>query len=67
VDHAYPFSKILEQWLDIEELDFESMALGRSGELKDKNMVARWYNYHKKVAILQLVDKTANLKKGAKY
>jgi hypothetical protein len=66
VDHIYPFSKLVEEWLIAEDLNFEAIDLDRSGEFKDRYLAQKWYAFHKTMANLQLVDKTANLKKGNK-
>jgi hypothetical protein len=66
VDHVYPFSRLVEEWLIAEDLNFEAIDLDRAGEFKDRSLAQKWYAFHKTMANLQLVDKTANLKKGNK-
>jgi hypothetical protein len=67
VDHfMVPFSKIVEEWLAISELTFEQIPLARDGSFKDRATAQDFYAYHQLKADLKLVDKTANLRKGAK-
>jgi hypothetical protein len=68
VDHfgEWPFIRIVESWLNLYTLDYENIALNRAGDLKDPDVYMAWYNYHQNKADLRIVDKTANLKKGAK-
>lgn len=66
VDHKWPFSRLVQQWLDLENLTFEEIELNRAGEFKDRSLQVKWYNYHNAEAVLQLVDKEHNLKKGAR-
>jgi hypothetical protein len=68
VDHYGPmnFQKILEQWLNLYNLNYDDIGLDRKGDIKDPDVFKSWYNFHKEKADLRLVDKTANLKKGAR-
>ena len=68
VDHygPWPFIRIVEVWLNLYSLDYENIALNRAGDLKDAEVFKNWYKFHKENADLRLVDKTANLQKGAK-
>jgi len=67
VDHfSLPFSTLVAEWLELKGLTFEAIDLSRSGEFKDRGLAQDFYHYHQARADLQLVDKTANLKKGAK-
>jgi hypothetical protein len=67
VDHfKLPFSHIVEEWLLECQLTFERIDLDRTGNFKNRALEQSFYAYHKARADLKLVDKTANLKKGAK-
>lgn len=68
VDHygSFPFIRIVETWLNLYGLDYETIALNRAGDLKDPDVFKSWYSFHKEKADLRVVDKIANLKKGAK-
>lgn len=68
VDHygVFPFIRIVETWLNLYSLDYETIALNRAGDLKDSDVFKSWYSFHKEKSDLRVVDKTANLKKGAK-
>jgi hypothetical protein len=68
VDHfgAWPFIRAVETWLNLHNLSWDDIALNRVGDLKDADVYKSWYEYHQKTCDLRLVDKTANLKKGAK-
>lgn len=67
VDHfTTPFIRIVEEWLILHQLTFELISLDRSGNIKNPEVARDFYLYHKKRADLRLVDKSANLRKGAK-
>jgi hypothetical protein len=67
VDHGKrPFSLIVSEWLKLKRLSFEEIALNRAGDFSSDTLRVDFYNYHKTMADLQLVDKTANLIKGAR-
>jgi hypothetical protein len=68
VDHfgEWPFIRIVESWLNLYGLDYESIALNRAGDLKDADVYSAWYRFHQDKSDLRVVDKVANLKKGAK-
>jgi hypothetical protein len=68
VDHfgQNPFIKIVEQWLNLNQLDYETIALDRKGDLKDTDVYKNWYDFHKTNSDLRSVCKKANLKKGAR-
>lgn len=68
VDHfgPWPFIRAVETWLNLHGLHWDDIALDRKGDLKDVDVFKSWYDYHAKTCDLRVVDKTANLKKGAK-
>lgn len=68
VDHfgEWPFIRIVETWMSLYTLTWDTIALNRAGDLKEAEVYTSWYNYHKDRSDLKLVDKTANLRKGAK-
>lgn len=68
IDHYgnFPFIRIVETWLNLYGLYYETIALNRAGDLKDPDVFKSWYSFHKEKSDLRVVDKTANLKKGAK-
>ena len=68
VDHygPYPFQRIVEVWLNLYDLDYETIAINRVGDLKDPDVFKSWFEFHSKMADLRVVDKTANLKKGSR-
>jgi hypothetical protein len=68
VDHygSWPFIRAVETWLNLYGLHWDDIALDRKGDLKDADVFKSWYNYHAETCDLRVVDKTANLKKGAK-
>lgn len=63
VDHAIPFSKLAEFWLDEAELD---LCHNKLWVKRNAIMLANWQNFHKYHAVLQLTYGKANLRKGAK-
>jgi hypothetical protein len=68
VDHAgiNNFQKLLEQWMNLHSMHYDLIALDRKGDIKDADVYKSWYDFHKKHAVLQLVEKSANRRKGAK-
>lgn len=68
VDHygSMNFQKILEQWMNLYDLNYEDIALDRKGDIKDADVFQSWYKFHQEKADLRLVEKNANRKKGAK-
>lgn len=68
IDHfgEWPFIRVAETWLNLYSLSWEDINLNRAGDLKDADVFKSWYEFHKKQSDLRVVDKTANLKKGAK-
>lgn len=68
VDHygKNNFQRLLEQWMNLYGLDYETIALDRKGDIKDSDVYKSWYEFHAQHSDLRLVDKVANRKKGAK-
>lgn len=67
VDHyKLPFIHIVENFLQLKRRTIESISLGRDGLIGDQKLAVEFYRYHMEVCDLQLVDKTANMKKGKK-
>lgn len=67
VDHVYPFSRLLKDFCKLEELSLPEVKLNRQGEIKDRELKAKWETYHLEHATLQLVNGEANMAKGAKW
>ena len=68
VDHygTNIFQAIVEQWMNLNSLNYDYISLDRKGDLKDPEVFKSWYDFHQSKADLRLADKTANLKKGGK-
>lgn len=69
IDHIEPFSKLLEEWLDLNNLNPYEIALvgpATNKNFKDESLIRSWYEFHEKRAQLQAVYSKANLSKGAK-
>lgn len=64
--HLVPFSHLLRVWMAREGLTVETIDLNRQGDIKDKAVARSFYDYHLEMADLRLVDKAANIAKGAK-
>jgi hypothetical protein len=65
VDHVVPFSRLVDQFLALYDLDLCKIKCN-SKRIYDPDVVPNWQQYHEQHAQLQLVSAKANLKKGNK-
>lgn len=69
IDHYFPFSKIVDSWLEYEGIDFKDIKLkgrGNDKSIADPLLKKRWQEYHYKLADLRICDRTENIKKSDK-
>lgn len=69
IDHYYPFSKIVDDWLGLEGITFDDIKLkgrGNNRTLSDPLLKKSWQEYHYRKADLRVCDKTENIKKSDK-
>ena len=69
IDHYYPFSKIVDDWLKLEGISFDYIKLkgrGNNKTLSDPILKKSWQEYHAKRADLRVCDKSENIKKSNK-
>lgn len=67
IDHLYPLSSLLKDWLNENNLTPEDITLKGTKNakvFKDENYYKSWFDYHLNNAFLQPVFKSANLSKG---
>jgi DNA replication protein DnaD len=66
VDQVYPFSKLLQEFLAENNVNLESIKLTRDKQIKNKELLKKWIDYHYKKAQLQMLSAKDNLKKSDK-
>jgi hypothetical protein len=68
VDHygTNNFQRLLEQWMNLHGLNYETINLDRKGDLKDSDVFKSWYEFHAQNSTLKLADSSANRRKGAR-
>lgn len=67
IDHHHlPFSHLVNVFLARMDIDIKLIALNRQGLIKNTQLTSDWYQFHLENADLAIVDRVANLKKGAK-
>lgn len=69
VDHIYPFSAIVDDWIlskgiDIDEIEYEQVDGKRT--LKNKQLISDWCSYHAQKAKLQYLCSNCNITKSNK-
>lgn len=68
VDHIIPFTQILDDFLEVENLYLSDITIMEDGEigysLEDRELDQRWKTYHNKVAVFQLLEASKNFSKG---
>ena len=69
VDHIYPFSSILKDWLGLKELQIEEIKLkgrGNNKRLKNSDLCSQWAEYHQDKSEFQILCRSCNSKLGNK-
>lgn len=69
VDHKYPFSAILRDWLEETGLTLKKIKLvgrGNTKKIKDPAIAESWKHFHKQKATYSLLCRSCNSSKGAK-
>ncbi len=67
IDHVYPFSLLLDNWLEKTNLRPQDIKLKGSANNKtfaDVSLCDSWQNYHREFGLLQCLSKIENLKKS---
>lgn len=66
VDHVYPFSYMVDDWLSQNNYEQTFLCNNKLWVKANRSVTDNWFAYHKENAMLQLVSAKANLKKSNK-
>lgn len=66
VDHKYPFSNIVEDFLKMKKLKYSDIERVNTKLVSPKNIEKEWIEYHNKVVEYQLIPREENRKKSNK-